>query len=126
MKKIFVISIILFSSFAGIQLSAVSAYSTGNINNLSKNDQLFREDIQYRLGTNNRTQIDTIITRYKAKIATFSPEAADIMTDTIIGKLDIMLYKLSVSGPLDKSLAKKPSAVYMALTLIRLELLMLK
>ena len=126
MKKILAIGIILFSSFAGIQLSTVSAYSTGNINNLSKNDQLFREDIQYRLGTNNRTQIDTIITRYKAKIATLSPEAADIMTDTIIGKLDIMLYKLSVSGPLDKSLAKKPSAVYMALTLIRLELLMLK
>ncbi len=117
---------ILFSSLVGIQLSTVSAYSTGNINNLSRNDQLFREDVQYRLGTNNRTQIDTIISRYKAKIATLDPVAADAMTDTIIGKLDVMLYKLSVSGPLDKSLAKKPSAVYMALTLIRLELLMLK
>lgn len=120
------IGIILFSSFVGIQISTVSAYNTGNINNLSRNDQLFREDIQYRLGTNNRSQVDTIISRYKAKIATLNPVAADTLTDTIIGKLDVMLYKLNVSGPLDKSLAKKPSAVYMALTLIRFELLMLK
>jgi len=87
----------LFSSLAGIQLSTVSAYNTGNINNLSRNNQLFREDIQYQLGTNNRSQIDTIISRYKAKIATLDPVAAHTLTDTIIGKLDVMLYKLSVA-----------------------------
>lgn len=116
----------LLLSLIGIHMSTVSAYSTGNINNLSKNDQLFREDIQYRLDKNTQGKIYTVIGLYKTKIATLDKTIADNLTDRIIGKIDTLLYKMSASEPLDKSLGKRASGTYLAYTLLKFELMMLK
>lgn len=119
MKKIFAFSIIICS------LLSVSA-GTATAATLSKNDQLFREDIQYRLPTKTLTQINNVITNYKAKIAQMNKVEADALTDSILKKVERILYIMSAAQSNDKQLAKQPSNLYRAYTLIKFELMLLK
>lgn len=93
---------------------------------LSKNDQLFREDIQYRLPTKTQTQIYGIINGYKLKIAKMDKASADALTDSIIKKIDHILYIMSAAESNNKQLSKPASNKYLAYTLIKFELLLLK
>lgn len=93
---------------------------------LSKNEQLFREDIQYRLPTKPLTQINNVITNYKAKIATMNKTDANRLTDSILKKIDSILYKMSAAQPLDKSLSQKADSKYLTYTLLKFELMLLK
>lgn len=119
MKKLLAI-VTLILSIMSLGIRGASAQE------LSKNDQLFREDIQYRLSTKTQAQIYGIINGYRAKIAQMDVVAANALTDSIIAKLDTILYKISASESNNKQLGKPASSKYMAYSLIRLELMLLK
>ncbi|MDD2916848.1 MAG: hypothetical protein PHH70_03310 [Candidatus Gracilibacteria bacterium] len=119
MKKFLAISICILS-VVGIGASGVSAQA------LSRNDQLFREDIQYRLPTKTQAQIYGIINGYKLKIAKMDKTSADALTDSIIAKIDRILYIMSAAESNNRQLRKQPSNKYKAYMLIKFELLLLK
>lgn len=77
MQKILTVILLLMVSMS---LSSSPIYAQ----NLTKNDQLFRKDIQYRLDARLQTQIMTVIHQYKAKIAKMNKSEADKLTDSII------------------------------------------
>lgn len=93
---------------------------------LSKNDQLFREDIQYRLSAKTQSQIYGMINGYKLKIAKMNKASADALTDSIIAKVDHILYIMSASESNNKLLGKQASSKYLAYMLIKFELMLLK
>jgi hypothetical protein len=119
MKKLLIITslvIFMFSVFSKETFAAT----------LSKNDQLFREDIQYRLASKTQGQIYGIINGYKLKIAKMDKASADILTNSIISKIDRILYLMSAPESNNKELSKPASSKYLAYTLIKLELMLLK
>lgn len=77
MQKILTVILLLMVSML---LSSSPMYAQ----NLTKNDQLFREDIRYRLDARLQTQIMTVINQYKAKIAKIDKSEADKLTESII------------------------------------------
>lgn len=93
---------------------------------LSRNDQIFREDLQYRLDVRLQKQVTTVIDRYKVRIATMNKTDADRLTDSILLKVEAILRRMQLSQPLDKSLAKKADDKYLAYTLLKFELMLLK
>lgn len=109
-----------------LALSLFLPFSATNAESLSKNDQLFREDIQYRLDAGLQNQIMTVIGRYKAKISTMNKTDADKLTENILQKLETILYKMRASQSADKTLERKASNVYLAYMLIKFELILLK
>lgn len=113
---------------AGILISLIfpALCSQASAAALNKNDQLFREDILYRLDVRLRNQVTTAIDRYKVRIATMNKADADRLTDSILSKVENILFKMRISQPLDKSLAKKADDKYLAYTLLRFELILLK
>lgn len=119
MKNTFIASI-LFT------ISIFLSFSLANAESLTKNDQLFREDLQYRLDAKLQNQITTVISRYKAKIATMPKSEANALTDSILGKIETILYKRRAAQSLDKTLAKKADNTYLAYTLLKFELILLK
>ena len=119
MKKLLAISTLLVCMISIFPKEALAA-------TLSKNDALFREDIQYRLGTKTQTKIYGMINGYKAKIAKMDAASANALTDSIIAKVDRILYLMSAAESNDKQLAKRASAKYQAYMLIKLELMLLK
>lgn len=119
MKKLLAISTLILSFFT-LTIPGVFAQE------LSKNDQLFREDIQYRLSTKTQAQIYGIINGYRAKIAQMDTVAANALTDSIIAKLDTILYKMSAAESNNKQLGKPASTKYMAYMLIKFELTLLR
>lgn len=119
MKKLLVISALLISILSILPTGTFAAP-------LSKNDQLFREDIQYRLNSKTQSQIYGIMNGYKAKIAKMDKTSADALTDSILKKVENILYKMQAAQSLDKTLAKQASSKYLAYTLIKFELMLLK
>ncbi|HBB27160.1 TPA: hypothetical protein DCZ36_01525 [Candidatus Gracilibacteria bacterium] len=119
MQKILTVILLLMVSML---LSSSPMYAQ----NLTKNDQLFREDIRYRLDARLQTQIMTVINQYKAKIAKIDKSEADKLTESIIGKVEDILYKMRAAQPLDKNLEKKADNKYLAYMLIKFELMLLK
>lgn len=120
-----ILTIILSLSIASLISSGAYA-ADSNAEKLSRNDQLFREDIQYRLDARLQNQVMTAITWYKAKISAMDKTQADKLTDSIIRKLETILYKMQASQSLDKSLEKKAGDRYLAYMLLKFELMLLK
>lgn len=119
MQKILAASLLLV-------VSMFLSFSLANAQSLTKNDQLFREDIQYKLDTKFQTQIMSVINQYKEKIAKMDKGEANKLTESILGKLEFILYKMRAAEPLDKSLSKKADPKYLAYMLIKFELILLK
>ena len=119
MKKILALSTLILSLLS-VSIQGASAQT------LSKNDQLFREDIQYRLPAKTLTQINNVIANYKVKIAKMNKVQADALTDSILKKVERILYIMSAAESNNKQLAKQPSNLYRAYTLIKFELMLLK
>ncbi len=104
----------------------LSVGSVGYAQELSKNDQLFKEDIQYRLGIKTQTQIYRALNNYKAKIINMEKASANQLTDSIIQKIDQKLYIMRTAESNNKELGKQASPLYMAYMLIKFELMLLK
>ena len=68
----------------------------------------------------------TVINQYKAKIAKIDKSEADKLTESIIWKVEDILYKMRAAQPLDKNLEKKADNKYLAYMLIKFELMLLK
>lgn len=119
MKTLVVISTLVLSLFS-LGIPGVSAQE------LSKNDLLFREDIQYRLSAKTQTQIYNVINGYRAKIAKMDATSANALTDSIIAKLDTILYKMSAAESNNKQLGKPASTKYRAYMLIKFELMLMR
>lgn len=119
MQKILTVSLLLI-------VSMFLSFPLTNAQSLTKNDQLFREDLQYKLDAKLQTQIMSVINQYKTKIAKMNKGEADKLTESILGKLEVILYKMRAAEPLDKSLSKKADTKYLAYMLIKFELILLK
>ncbi|MDD5197376.1 MAG: hypothetical protein PHN60_00785 [Candidatus Gracilibacteria bacterium] len=119
MQKILTASLLLTVSMF-FSSPAISAQG------LTKNDQLFREDIQYKLDAKLQTQIMTVINQYKAKIAKMDKMEANRLTENILGKLETILSTMRATQALDKSLEKKAGTKYLAYMLIKFELILLR
>ncbi len=119
MKKLLAVSVLILST---LWLSITSTWAQ----ELSKNDQLFREDIQYRLSAKTQSQIYGIINGYKLRIAKMDKTSANVLTDSIIAKVDRILYVMSAAESNNKQLSKQASSKYLAYSLIKFELMLLK
>lgn len=126
MKTTYTTLILLLSNINLLFLPFSTVNATPDNEKLSKNDQLFREDIQYRLDMRLQNQVMNAINGYKAKIATMDKIAADALTESILWKLETILYKMQVAQSLDKDLSKKADNKYLAYTLLKFELMLLK
>lgn len=93
---------------------------------LSKNDQMFREDIQEKLSPRNLSQINGVINGYKLKISKMDTASANALTDSILAKLDAILLRMKSAEFLDKDLDRVPSTKYRAYMLIKFELTLLR
>ena len=115
---------ISFSSY--IHAETATGSLTATPDKLTKNEQLFREDIQYRLDARLQNQVNGIINGYKLKIAKMDKASADRLTDSILAKLEKILYKMEAAQSADKSLEKKATNKYLAYMLLKFELMLLK
>ncbi len=121
---LFVVLPISFSSLSYASTGTGSIVATPE--KLTKNEQLFREDIQYRLDIRLQNQINGMINGYKLKIAKMNKVDAYRLTDSILAKLDKILYKMEAAQSADKTLEKKASSKYLAYMLVKFELMLLK
>lgn len=129
MKKVFLMSALtgLLLSFLFSVAHATTGSGTLSVAKLSKNDQLFREDIQYRLSPKLQGQIMQAMNGYRAKIAKMNKAEADALTDSIIQKVDAILYKMRAYEPVDTTvLSQRVGTKYLAYMLIKFELLLSK
>lgn len=119
MKNI-ALAIVLLALVITLSLKEASALE------LSKNEALFREDILYKLNPGTISRITGILNGYRQKISKMDTASANTLTDSILRKVDNILYKMRAAQPLDKNLEKIPDNRYLAYMLIKLELLTLK
>lgn len=112
---------ILLSLFPGTGMA-----DTSSAEKLTRNDRLFREDIQYRLDTRLQNQVYIAVNRYKVRISNMERTDADRLTGNILQKVETILWKMRANQPLDKRPEKKADDRYLAYMLLKFELMLLR
>lgn len=125
MQKIALIRLIsafvLLSLFPGTGMADASGAEK-----LTRNDRLFREDIQYWLDIRLQNQVYIAVNRYKVRISKIEKTDADRLTDSILQKVETILRKMRTNQPLDRRPEKKADDRYLAYMLLKFELMLLR
>ncbi len=96
------------------------------VGKLSQNDQNFYETIQKRLSSNMQKQVKNIVKQYEKALQKVPSDKRDIVHQRVIENVENAIFNLTMKYPQDISLPKKVNNQYLALQLLKFELMLLK
>jgi DNA-binding transcriptional regulator GbsR (MarR family) len=96
------------------------------IGKLSQNDQGFYDSIHTKLDKNAQNQIKNLVAEYKKALAKLPSEKQKQVHAKALEKVETAIYNLLMKYPQDIALPKTVNRQYLALSLLKFELMLIK
>lgn len=96
------------------------------VGKLSQNDQGFYDSIHTKLDTNAQNQVKNLVAEYKKALAKLPSEKQTQVNQKALEKVETAIYNLLMKYPQDIALPNKVNRQYLALSLLKFELMLIK